>query len=687
MAYTINKTDGSIVATVPDGQVDQGSTDLTLIGKNFSGFGDYLNENFVKLLENFAGQTEPSQPLTGQLWYDSTENKIKVYTGSEWRSVGTSAMASTRPLDVSTGDFWFSTTDSQLFFYDGSRDYLIGPVYSASQNFSGFKVETVEDVNRTSRVVTGVYNAGRLIGYYSTVDFELRQTITGFDTVDENLNPIPRTAVGSGFNPANYDFKWQGRSDNSDSLGGIDATFYVRKDLSNVLTQNLTVQTNDGIFFGTGPQGQLAIENGTDVSLRNTALNGKITLRATKAGNLLNYIVITPDTAGTDSVDILPGNPDSTTRIGGSLEITGDLTVYGNQVNVDVSTLRVEDINIELGRSTSGSVTDEQAYNGGIVLKGTTDHYIIWNEAGTATTADQDWDFSENIDIPADRGYKIGGVPVLQTNGSEIELTTAVTSAPGLTSFGSQISITADNITINDNVISNNGRNTDYVDGDPPHPTDIIIEPLGNVEFIGSPKLIGIQTSGEALIDQTQEGATYLTANDPDQLSEATSKKYVTNLVRTRSIPLTLDITGSMPGDVWGTQSESTLSDNEIIAIVTQICPIDEYENGTKVRISTSRYYQEDDHETSFTITTTPLYDVMGAETPGGAQAQYGVVREIPGTVTIPARASSRLYVRRGYMSLILNDTGSGLAWQVHEALVEDDSQYDLGNSDFGTRL
>ena len=78
MAYTVNKTDGSIVATVADGQIDQGSTDLTLIGKNFSGFGDYLNENFVHLLENFASQSQPSQPLIGQLWFDTTENRIKV---------------------------------------------------------------------------------------------------------------------------------------------------------------------------------------------------------------------------------------------------------------------------------------------------------------------------------------------------------------------------------------------------------------------------------------------------------------------------------------------------------------------------------------------------------------------------------------------------------------------------------
>ena len=146
MSYTINKTDGTIVATVADGQIDQSSTSITLIGKNFSGFGEYLNENLVKMLENFASVgTEPTTPLTGQLWYDAEENRVKVYSGTEWKAVGTSALATSRPLDISTGDFWFNTTDNQLFFYDGSRDYLIAPDYSVSQGQTGFKVETIED--------------------------------------------------------------------------------------------------------------------------------------------------------------------------------------------------------------------------------------------------------------------------------------------------------------------------------------------------------------------------------------------------------------------------------------------------------------------------------------------------------------------------------------------------------------
>ena len=83
MSYIINKSDGNTLATVADGQIDQLSSSLTLVGKNYSGFGEYINENFVKLLENFSSTTQPTAPISGQLWYDTTENKLKVYNGLE----------------------------------------------------------------------------------------------------------------------------------------------------------------------------------------------------------------------------------------------------------------------------------------------------------------------------------------------------------------------------------------------------------------------------------------------------------------------------------------------------------------------------------------------------------------------------------------------------------------------------
>ena len=69
MAYTINLKDGTILATVADGTINT-DTSITIVGKNYAGYGEFLNENMVKLLESGANSSQPTAPLTGQLWFD-----------------------------------------------------------------------------------------------------------------------------------------------------------------------------------------------------------------------------------------------------------------------------------------------------------------------------------------------------------------------------------------------------------------------------------------------------------------------------------------------------------------------------------------------------------------------------------------------------------------------------------------
>ena len=63
MSYTINNTTGDTLVTLKDGTIDTSTTDVSLFGKGYAGFGEKLNENFIKLLENFANTTAPIQKL------------------------------------------------------------------------------------------------------------------------------------------------------------------------------------------------------------------------------------------------------------------------------------------------------------------------------------------------------------------------------------------------------------------------------------------------------------------------------------------------------------------------------------------------------------------------------------------------------------------------------------------------
>ncbi len=116
MAYKINKTDGSLLADIVDNGLDTSATDLTLIGKNVVGYGEYINENFVKLLENFASTTEPNNPIVGQVWYDTSDNRLKVYDGTVFRIGAGPIVSNTAPITPGQGDFWIDNVENQLYF-------------------------------------------------------------------------------------------------------------------------------------------------------------------------------------------------------------------------------------------------------------------------------------------------------------------------------------------------------------------------------------------------------------------------------------------------------------------------------------------------------------------------------------------------------------------------------------------
>ena len=125
MPYQINRYNGDILVTVEDGTTSADKTTLTLVGRNYAGYGEIQNENFVFLLENFANPSEPKSPLSGQIWYKSSEKKLKFYTGDMWKTTGGAEVGPDQPLGLATGDFWYNTTSRQLFTRDNEAGKFI----------------------------------------------------------------------------------------------------------------------------------------------------------------------------------------------------------------------------------------------------------------------------------------------------------------------------------------------------------------------------------------------------------------------------------------------------------------------------------------------------------------------------------------------------------------------------------
>lgn len=131
MPYILNKTNGTVLATVQDASLDQ-TTDLIFVGKNYAGYGEFQNENLLKLLENFANTSQPNKPIEGQIWFHTSEKKFYVYDGEYWKGVANLESASESNIPTNTkspkqGDLWFNTTKKQLHIYDGNDYLVVGP--------------------------------------------------------------------------------------------------------------------------------------------------------------------------------------------------------------------------------------------------------------------------------------------------------------------------------------------------------------------------------------------------------------------------------------------------------------------------------------------------------------------------------------------------------------------------------
>ena len=194
MTYTINKSDGTKLVDVLDGTIDE-TTDLKLIGKNSTTFGEALNEDLVHLLENFSNSLPPSRPIIGQLWYNTSNSRLEVYTGNTtgWRASGAPIIQETDPLNAISGDFWINTRDRQLYFYDGSNNrVLAGPIWTASQGKTGFVAETLFDAYGNGRPVLQLFVNNSILGIYSAYEFIPSPDIDGFYLIEKGYTAVSR---------------------------------------------------------------------------------------------------------------------------------------------------------------------------------------------------------------------------------------------------------------------------------------------------------------------------------------------------------------------------------------------------------------------------------------------------------------------------------------------------------------
>jgi hypothetical protein len=462
MSYIIRKSDGSLLIELQDEFIDENSSSITLIGKNISNYGEYYNENLIRMLENFANSQQPDNALVGQLWYDRAAGLMKVYSDNgNFETLIPPIASPGLPENVVAGQLWIDTTNDQLKFTSNSTSFILaGPIYTRTQGKSGFVVESILDSNSDLKDVTCLYNKGTFIAAISEVGFTVNDS--SLATVGQIRDMFPGINLSQSLSGI--------------FLNGSSSRAFLADNVEN-FTATLSVSNIPPIFLTNYPGG-MEITTGTltvlnDAGLK-VGLNENIVLRSqgTLAGNNITsfiihdiadrplqiqgknlsdgyYTALYLDSAN-KRLGVLTNNPTSTMDVNGDTVVRGNLTVLGTTTYVVTNDLRINDKNIELNYSV-GPTTDLTAENGGIILKGSTDHSILWT-----ASYDQSWSFNNNVNLEyTTSSYKIAGVNVLTSS----TLGPAITSAPGISSLGVLSYLTVSNVVITTSTISVNGNN------------------------------------------------------------------------------------------------------------------------------------------------------------------------------------------------------------------------------------
>ena len=323
MAYTITTTAGATLASIADGTVNSTNTSLTLIGKNYAGYGIFLNENYIKLLENFYNSSAPTAPLAGQLWYDSTNALLKVYNGSIWKPISSSASGTSQPASPVTGDLWYDSANAQLKVWSGSAWITVGPSYTTTSGTSGAVVETILDSGSASHVVVKFYISNTVVAILSKDStFTPGTSISGFTTIVPGLN-LASSISGAQFT---------GTVSTAATLGGFTSSQFLRSDTAASSAYAVTVGS---LLVGS----DLAVTTSSgDVSITNATSNKNLDLYINKGGVPNTKAIGITGTTGAVSIP-------------GALTVTGTTALNG-VVTLGANMLPSSNVSIELG-STS----------------------------------------------------------------------------------------------------------------------------------------------------------------------------------------------------------------------------------------------------------------------------------------------------------------------------------------------
>ena len=416
MAYQVDKFNGTFLTSVEDGTIDT-TTDIRFVGKNYAGYGEVQNENFLHILENFANTTPPPKAVIGQIWYDSTssEKKIKFYDGNQWKVASGAKVASVAPSGLTAGEFWWNSSSKQLYTWDGAEFILVGPEVAPDAGTSSVVAQRVKDDSRTTEhSILKFIVGGNTIAIASPDEFTLSEDdnpIANFSRIKKGITLVNTSTAGV----TSDNFYFWGTSSNALKLNGVDASNFLQK--------------GDNSFEGEisfkDPGFQLGNSNDLRVRAENATGLGDYIVFENRVGDPLRFRITVTDI--TDERDVLVLNStgaepgaNSAYDLGSSARawkaiygttINGNLVgnVTGNVSGNVTGNVRATDTTI-LINATTKQIGYEDAN-----LVGTLNGNVVGNLEGTAFNASKLNSVEPSIALPS-AGDKTS-VPIRDSNG------------------------------------------------------------------------------------------------------------------------------------------------------------------------------------------------------------------------------------------------------------------------------
>jgi len=345
MAYDIRKTNGTSLGTILDGTVDnKAKTSLVLIGRNYANYGQFMVDNLVSLVENFAYSIAPSNPLAGQLWWNTTDTRLRVYTGTAFKPLASITSQAGAPNTTVSGDVWWDNSNEQLYVYNGATPYdangwiLVGPGYSKFNGKTGAIWEQIRDTTNSLHNVVSLYLDGVRTAIISRdSEFTPQIAITGYTTVKQGLTGNTSVNNAQYFVTAN----------NANFLDNIDSTQFLRSDENDSTSGSLSITNNSGLTVGAGVgTGNLQLLSNSlgDAHIVSTKLNTNLRLFVNVDGVSTDALVITGATGETTVKELRVSEPTQSTstttgavKVEGGVGIVGDVYIGGDLVATELT--------------------------------------------------------------------------------------------------------------------------------------------------------------------------------------------------------------------------------------------------------------------------------------------------------------------------------------------------------------